>query len=310
MKNRKLFWALTAAAVLVTAFAVDLSSGLFGILSLPFTALGWALRNLSLCGAVGNVAAIVIYGLVCAVPVWFWWRSRRRTEDWLLLLMPLVLAVVLYYMINPNLRPALMQNSVGDAVYATSGWAILMTWALLKLLYSAEWGLERNIYKILRIFLLVCAAGCLIECFGVGTARILYTVSVQVDVMGRLMWNTMDIGFTILAYLVVAVENCFAALVLCRGAKLLEMLELDPFGEESVKAADGVCRLCRDALAVMCLCCLLLNLVQILMTPLLNNISVSVSIPVTGLTVCFAMLAVTKLLVRGKELKDETDLFI
>ena len=52
------------------------------------------------------------------------------------------------------------------------------------------------------------------------------------------------------------------------------------------------------------------NLAQILLTPILHNISASLTVPVMGLAVCFAMLAVTKLLVRGKALKDESDLFV
>ena len=43
---------------------------------------------------------------------------------------------------------------------------------------------------------------------------------------------------------------------------------------------------------------------------MLMNIHVSVSFPVMGMAVCFAMLAVTKLLVRGKALKDDNDLFV
>ena len=54
----------------------------------------------------------------------------------------------------------------------------------------------------------------------------------------------------------------------------------------------------------------MLNVAQILLTPLLQNISVTVTVPVAGLAVCFAMLAVTKLLIRGKELKDDNDLFV
>ena len=52
------------------------------------------------------------------------------------------------------------------------------------------------------------------------------------------------------------------------------------------------------------------RLAALLLTPLLMNISVSVTFPVMGMAVCFTMLAVTKLLVRGKALKDDNDLFV
>ena len=79
---------------------------------------------------------------------------------------------------------------------------------------------------------------------------------------------------------------------------------------ESVAAANGVSDLCRSCLAIMCLLCLFLNLAQVLAASLLHNVSVSVSVPLLGLAVCFVMLAVTKLLVRGKALQDDNDLFV
>lgn len=310
MKKEKLFWVLTAVAAVAAAFTPYVGSGFFGIFSLPFTALGWLLRTLSLSGTVGNVVSIILYGAVCFAPILFWFRSKRRMEDRLLLLLPLILLVVLYYMVNPGLRHSLMQNSVGDAIYASAVWSSLMTWGVLKLLYSDEWGLDRNIYKGLRIFLLLCAACCLIDCFGNGTAQLLGTVKSQIQIMGVVNYGWMDIVFIALAYLVQAVESGFAALVLYKGAKLLTELERDPFGESCVEAANGVSKTCREALSIICLSGLFLNLAQILLTPLLRNISVGIHVPVTGLAVCFAMLAVTKLLTQGKELKDESDLFI
>lgn len=316
MKKEKLFRVLAALIALGSVAAAVagqvslLGGGFWGMLSLPFTAAGWVLRRLSLSGAAGNAAAIVLYVLLCAVPLVLWWRSRRRMEDGLLLLLPLELALVLYYMVNPNLRPTMMQNSVGDAVYAAAIWSTGVTWGVLKLLYSEEWSLERNIYQALRVFLLLCAVSCLVECFGTGTARIVNALQTRRQLMGAFSYSGTELAFLILAYLAAAVEYCFAALVLYRGAQLLRELELDPFGSDCVAQASAVSRLCRNGLTIICLTGLLLNLAQILLTPLMRNISVSVTVPVSGLAVCFAMLAVTKLLVRGKELKDDNDLFV
>lgn len=309
MKENKLWLAVTAVLALVLAFVPGVGNSLFGLLALPFTALGWVLRTLSLSGSVGNMAAIGLYVLICAVPLVFWWRSRRRTEDWLLVLLAGILAVVLYYMINPNLRHSQMQNAVGDAVYAAAVWSTLITWGVLKLLYTGAWDLERNVYQALRIFLLLCAVSCLIECFGTGTARLLNLLKMNPDT-----WPGYSRGLTVLfiglCYLAAAVEKGLSALVLYRGAKLLEELERDPFGEGCVMAANGVSKTCRDALAIICLTCLVLTVAQVLMAPLLQNISVALTVPVLGMAVCFVMLAVTKLLVRGKALKDESDLFV
>lgn len=309
MKKEKLFWALITAAALVLAFAPRVGGGLFGLLALPFVALGWVLRYLSLSGSVGNGFALVLYGLICAVPLVFWWRSRRRSEDWLLVLLSGVLAVVLYYMINPNLRIGMLQNTVGDAVCASAVWSTLAVWGTLKLLYTNECGLERNIFRILRIFLLLCAASCVIDCIVTGLPWLVG--------MLEMVWKPvfdpyrgLTVVFQTVSYLVLALEKGLCALVLHKGTGLLTELERDPFGAGCVQSANDVSTACRKALAIICLSVLALNLAQLLLSPMLMNVSVSVNFPVMGLAVCFAMLAVTKLLVRGKELKDESDLFV
>lgn len=309
MKKEKLILLLTAAASVVLAFVPGVGNDIFGLLALPFTATGWLLRFLSLSGPVGNTASLVLYGLVCLVPAAFWLRSRRRTEDWLLVLLTPVLAVVLYYMVNPNLRHSLMQNEVGDAIIASAVWSTLATWGVLKLLYAGCWERERHIYRVLRIFLLLCAAGSLVSCFGTGTANLLFQLKAN-----RNAWSGYQSGLTdlflVLTYLLVAVEKGLSALVLYRGAGLLEELERDPFSEGCLAAADSVSRTGRNALAIISLSGLLLNLSQLLLTPMLMHISVSVTFPIEGMAVCFGMLAVTKLLVKGKQLKDDNDLFV
>ena len=310
MKRERNLLLLTAALSLVLGFVPGAGSGVMGALALPFVAAGWCLRNLSLSGGVGNVVSIILYGLICAVPLGFWWRSRRRTEDALLVLLSGVLAVVLYYMVNPNLRQSVMQNEVGDAVYAGAVWSTLMTWGVLKLLYTGAWDREKNVYRALRIFLLLCAASCLVDCFGTGTARIVHNLGLRQAVNGSLDYTGLDMAFLVLIFLAAAVEKGLCAWVLYRGVGLLRELEEDPFGAGCVAAAERVSRSCRDCLTVMSLTALALNIAQILLAPLLRNIAVSVSIPVLGMAVCFALLTVTKLLVRGKELKDDNDLFV
>ena len=95
MKRERNLLLLTAALSMVLGFVPGAGSGVMGALALPFVAVGWCLRSLSLSGGVGNVVSIILYGLICAVPLGFWWRSRRRTEDALLVLLSGVLAVVL-----------------------------------------------------------------------------------------------------------------------------------------------------------------------------------------------------------------------
>ena len=177
------------------------------------------------------------------------------------------------------------------------------------LLQGAAEGLKLLLTLVPALILLLCAVSCLIECFGTGTTRLLWLLERNEDTWPG-YYRGLTVAFLGLGYLVAAAENGLSALVLYRGAALIRELERDPFGESCVEAANAVSSLCRNALSIICLTGLILNVAQLLLSPLLMNISVAVSFPVMGMAVCFVMLAVTKLLVRGKELKDESDLFI
>ena len=66
---------------------------------------------------------VIIFSYLLFLPVALFWIVLPSTGflsgwKWLLVLLPGVLAVVLYYMVNPNLRSSAMQNEVGDMVYA------------------------------------------------------------------------------------------------------------------------------------------------------------------------------------------------
>ena len=308
MKKDKLILFLVAALSMVLAFVPGVGNGIFGLLALPFTALGWVLRTLSLSGSIGNAASLLLFGLVCLIPVGFWWRSKRQTEDWLLVLLSGVMAVVLYFMVNPNMRGELMQNEVGDVIYSFPVWGTLTVWGMLKLLYSGKWVLEKNIYRALRIFLLLCASSCLIDCFGTRLAGLISQMKLYNTAYGYQTAPT--VLFLLLDYLAETVEDGLCALVLYKGVELLDRLEEDPFSAECVQTAGHVSQWCRRTLTITCLTGLGLNMAQLLMTPVLQNVRLELRIPVMGMAVSFTILAVTKLLVRGKALKDDNDLFV
>lgn len=306
---KKWIWvALAALGMLAAAFAPwDALNGL----ALPFTALGALLRWLSLSGGVGNAAAIALYAAICLIPLGFFWKSSRKNEDWMLVLLVPVLAFALYLMINPGMRPPMMQNEVGDVGYAGMVWSVLITWGVLKLLRSSERILSHNIYKALRIFLLICAVEYLVSGVGVGL-RDLWTQ------MAYIRERQYQFGlsplpnylFVVLDFAAGAAEGGLAALVLYKGTKLLTAMELDPYGADCVEISHDVGAWCKKMLMIVTLSALALNLGQVMLAGFLVNVTMGVRIPVSGMAIAFGMLALTRLLVQGKEIKDESDLFI
>lgn len=308
--NKKLLVLLLALTVLAV-LAFGPAGDILAAMALPFTALGALLRGMSLSGGIGNALALGVYGAVCLIPLLVWWRSGRRGEDWLLVLLSVVLVLVLYLMVNPALRPGMLQNEVGDVVYAGAVWSVLVTWSVLKLLRSGETILERNIYRALRIFLLICAAECLMEGFGLGFADLRERIAALWE--GNTMFGV-NLGptycFLILGFLADAVEQGLLAWIFWKGVKLLEELEADPYGGGCAAAGREAALWCRRTLKIVSLSNLALNLGQIFLAGMLQDVSVTVRLPVTSLAVAFGLLALTRLLTEGKELKDDNDLFI
>lgn len=308
MKRERILLVVIIVLALILAFVPGAGGNVLGLLALPFAALGGLLRKMSLSGGVGNVAAIVIYLAVCALPVVFWLRGKRKKEDALLIFLSGVTAVVLYYMINPGLRDGLFQNEAGDILYAGAFWSTLVTWGVLKLMASGERILKGNIYPALRIFLLLCAASCILGALGTNLAGLIESIRYYAAMAYDPKLPTYL--FLVLDYAATAAENGLVALVLLKSVKLLRELESDPFGAGCVKAAGEVSRWCKNALVIVSLTSLVLNLGQVLMSGLLLNVSMEVRIPVFSMAVAFGIMALSRLLTQGKELKDESDLFI
>lgn len=308
MKKGTLWILIFTALMVAAAFA---PGGFAAALALPFTALGAMLRTLSLSGGVGNAGAIAVFGLLCLIPAALFLRTKRQREDWLLLLLVPVLGFSLYLMINPGLRPPMLQNEVGDITYAGAVWSVVITWGVLKLIRSSDRILSEHVYRALRIFLLICAAQMLIDGVGVGLRDCLTQIAYIRERANTTFVSPMpNYIFITLGFAVEAAEGILTALVLWKGAKLLEAMERDPYSAETVEASRDVGKWCRQMLVIVSLSALALNLGQIMMAGFLVNASTTVRIPVASLAIAFGMLALTRLLVQGKALKDESELFI
>lgn len=310
--RKKQFWVILAAACAAVFAVVPVSGGdILTVLALPFTAAGAGLRALSLSGGAGNAAAIVLYLVLCLSPLALKGKRRWQREDWLLVLGCGVMAWVLYLMVNPGQRPPLMNSDAGDFSYAGCVWSVLAAWGVLKLMRSGEHIRQANIYKALRIFLLIWAVQCVVEGFGLELwylrSEIAYLNEVNTATYVNLWPSYLFAG---LDFAAAAAEEGMLAVVLTKGIGLLEALEQDPYGEECVQRCHEAERWCRQMLVLLTLISLALNLGQMMFCGLLHNMRFELRLPVLSLAVAFGMLALTRLLSQGKALKDDNDLFI
>lgn len=310
--NRKTWCKLIIPALLsalVFLFVPENQGSILLLGSLPFSLLGNGLRALSLSGEGGNAAAIVIYVLVCLLPLVPLLRKNRSRTDWVLALGSPVLFYVLYLMINPGLLPAGMGSDVGKMILSGTVYSVFLTWGALRLLH---WGQGRSDgYRALRVLLAACAAVYIVAGFGVGAGEL------KAQILAVRSGNTMPgqnltvtYGFLTALFAVQALEFFLDASLMLRGIGLARCLEQDPYSECSVAASDVLSKAAQGALTVILLSNMGLNIAQVLAASRLYHIDASVRIPVFSTALCFGCMVLTRLLSRGKEIKEENDLYI
>ncbi len=312
MKNNavKIFAVLAIAVLLVIGAAVlGIGDGV-AVLALPFTLLGKGLRLLSLSGTAGNVGAILLYILLCLSPLLLMIGKKRKKKDILLLICSGVLFHVLYYAVNPAYRPVILQNAAGDLAMAGAVYSVLLCWLILTLMGTFQKAGTDNIYDALRIFLLLCAAE-----FGVGIIVSIGGCVTRIQSIAAA--NTMPglnlfptYGFTALSYAVTVIEYAIDIWLLCLAGKLLTQLRQDAYSESTCNVAQKLSNCCRTVLITLTLSTTGLNLLQLFCASALYNVDIAFHLPTVSIGIAFVLLALTRLLYQGKELKEDNDLFI
>lgn len=294
------------------------------VIALPFSLLGKGLRLLSLTGNTGNIAAIILYILVCLMPLALGIKRKHKLEDLLLPLCSAIMFYVMYYMINPGLRPSVMINSTGDFILSCAVYSILLSWLIIKLLRNCDSMDSGSVYRALRIFMWVCIAGLAVAIVAQLSSSLSAIGELNadnglfgLDLMSALGFATMPEAdavltsvFMLLSSAVEILENGLIICLLFLTIGLVRELEADPYGEGCCHACENISEWCKRTLAIVTLSSMALNIAQILFMSTLLNMDVSVNLPIVSLTVAFGLLALSRLLNKGKLIKEDNELFV
>jgi hypothetical protein len=171
MKIKTLIIVLSIGALLSIIAAVygpGLSgSAVAGLMSFPFAQIGGLLRALSLAGAFGNIAAILLYAALGLAPLLLlFWRVRKKKahlEDSLLVALSALLFFMMYLMINPALISKMFvpgsMSGVGKAVLGGTFYSLLIGYLIFRLLRRISRSGTAEMLKWLQlIFALIAAA--------------------------------------------------------------------------------------------------------------------------------------------------------
>ncbi len=308
MNKTRLFGNLGVMAVLILLSFVPDGDGVF---SLPVAWIGRGLRMLSLSGAVGNIAAIVLYAAVSLLPLLLLLKGKRQVEDLLLPLTSGMMFCALYYIINPGLRPDILAGPVGSMVCEGAVYSILLAWAVIRLVRYCNQAGKGALYHVLWLLLGACAVLCVFDGFGGGYVTLRQTLRAvrEANTMPGLNLTPTYI-FAFLRFLSGAAEYGLTAWVLMLGQELALDLKYNPWGDSCVKTAEFTAKWCRISLAVNMLVTMGLNLWQFLFAEHLHYMTVVVHMPLFTLTVALLALVVAGLIRHLNRLKRENERFI
>lgn len=299
-------------AVCAVMLAALFAGGILGkdFLSLPFTLIAAGLRLLSLSGSIGNIFAIILLVLLGFSPLLLKRRRKWQAEDLLLVLAVVLIWYALYYLINPGLLPVVLGGGIGELILSGSVYSVVLSWGVIRLVKHQNSADNTSPYRVLRIFLILCAVSHLLS-ITVEFSSFLTHLRV-VDQTNTMMGVNLAPThlFLFLRFVSTAGQHLLNGWILWLGAKLVARLQADPYSEESGSASRKAVVWCKRALVIITLSDTALNLAQVFFAPYLHQLAAQFTFPLSSLAVIFAMMVLSNILVKGKALKDDNDLFI
>lgn len=304
MKKREnqaaLLLILTAGAVMAAALPLE---------ALP--AFGRWLRDLSLSGPAGNLAAWGIALALTALPaLGLLWQGRRRW-DWLLALAAGEIFAGVFFLVNPTLlHPGMDSGAVGTMwalAAAGSTAATLLAWAALRGLGQ----LERTTGRAMEGLLLGAALllGWLAAWSQCGdlVARIRAAAESN-TAPGLILWPT----YLVLCLLAAAelIPELLGCAALVWGGRLARAMEEDPFGEETVAEAGRLSRRCGLTASASVLLCAGGNLLQMLFFSQLRATHFQVAFPFSTVLLAAALGLLCRYFQRAKAVSDDNQTII
>lgn len=298
MKNKKYLLLLLLEAVGVIGITKGMgvkTEGVFDLLSFPLEKSADFLGSLSLSGAFGNAIAVVLYALICLIPVIvLLFRISRKTfvkTDSILVLMSAVLFAVIYLLINPSEMGA---HGMGEeaSMVAFSFWSLLVGYLVLKFAEILKNTEGKRTEKLLSVVLKIIGA---VFMFALCTLEF---TKAEVGIV------TVFSALNSVLPAVLGIRTVFFAL------DLLAEFSFDRYSENTVREAEKLSRFCILALELTVGISALLSVLQLRFINELSSVNFSVDIPLVSIGFILLLLMLSGFIKESKALKEDNDSFI
>lgn len=284
------------------------------IIKFPFEQLGLGLRKLSLSGEAGNVAAIIIYVLICLFPCLLFLRLKMSGKllktDFFLPVLSIMLFVVIYYMVNPGLFRIGVPGT-GRILLASTFYSTFFGYAVLRLLEAYSLSDTKRLHvwlkTLLTVIIFLFLYAILSECFN--------ALTVSVQNLGKLnSYSEADMTvthiFIVLQCITNALPYALAVFILLASIRSLNALFFNPYSDLSAAAVERLASLCKKSLMIAVLSSTGFNILQLIFHKMLLQINMTVCIPVFSIAFVLAVLLTVNYVQENQKLKQDNDLFI
>ena len=299
MKHKKylLFLLFEAAGVIgiTKGMGVKVES-VFDLLSFPLVKLADFLGAMSLSGDIGNAAAIIIYALVCLVPVFVMLSKMKQNTfkktDSLLVLMSAVLFAVIYLLINPSEMGLRGEIDGASQMVAFSFWSLFFGYLILKFTEKISAADGDRILKLLSLVLKITGA---IFVFALCTVK---TTATEIGLM------------TVLGFVNTAIPYVLAVVTVFLSLELSGEFTSDRYSESTVMVAEKLSSFCILSVKVSVVVSALYNVLQLRYINELSNVDFRLQVPLFSLGFILLVLVMTSFIKDSKALKEDNDSFI
>ena len=288
----------------------------------PFEMLGDGLRNLSLSGDVGNIAAIIIYCLLSLIPAFIWiiLKNKKRLVkiDGFLIILSGVLFFIIYYLINPTL---FMTNGLGDVTLIGMFYSLLVGYIVLRGITvwskSDVVGLQKGIRCLIYLMILTIIGAILMECIVTLPESIQALKDKNTAVTDPWMTLGMDVPdltftivFLVLGSFVKIGPYIFEILILIMILNLMKELEKDRYSEAVVSGLDKLGNMCKYMVLVTVSLNMGFAILQVIFRNMLYQINMDVTISLASIVIVLGVMMISKYVRETQKMKEELDMFI
>lgn len=299
------FAAIMALVLLADGFPTAFSS----LMAFPLEQVGAALRALALTGRAGNGLAWTLCVALALLPILFalWGRKKYPGEIIVAACMSVAVLLALIGMANPSKLLSAFAQFGEEALPTVKGgvgcavWSLAILWAIVRSVRRFREGDTDRLLRYLRIALrALCILFVAVIAISCGST-LLHGVSAAE--------NSADRWMAAARFLVSALPYLFDIGITLSLLALLEAY-VEKNEEATVRYADALSKRCCWALGVTAATGAAWNLLQLLLSRFLSDISIHVEIPVVSLVFSLLLLILSRLIVENRKLQNDNDLFI